>query len=190
MPPCVDVSGLQSTSRFAANSRARGHGGRLSQIASSTGQFCWHHPPEPLALATPEGTLREVDLGRGPVQQPGPTAWGHQVRATCGHCALANACVHSVVEKPGREDVPDPGKQCSEHQPWEHVGFPTSREMPRLWPVCQQPGTTVEGDVGAVTLSSTGMDSRRGSIWTPEVQASLPGPCLPHGPGCLCRREV
>lgn len=83
--------------------------------------------------------------------------------------------MHSVAEKPGREDVPDPGKQCSEHQPWEHVGSPTSREMPRLWPACQQPGTTVEGDVGADTLSSTGMDSRRGRIWTPEVQAASAG---------------
>jgi len=41
----------------------------------------------------------------------------------------------------------------------------------------------MEGDVGAVILSSTDIESRRSSIWTPEVQASLLGPHLPHGPG-------
>lgn len=53
MPLCVDVSGLQSTSPYAAISRARRRGGKPSQIVSSTGssagtllQSPWHWPTQ------------------------------------------------------------------------------------------------------------------------------------------------
>jgi len=70
VPLRLDVSGLQSRSQQTANGRARRQEGRLSQIASSTGQFCWHPPPEPLALATPEGMMREMDPSRDPAWHP------------------------------------------------------------------------------------------------------------------------